>query len=658
MFGINKNAWKRSRLLKVLPIFVSSALIMGHWACSKSKSDNSDDGDNTTATTTTVTVDSTLTMVASNTVAPSTKTSSHTDPYYFAPFPFITILQYGFTPTLSDAVEPVNRSRYLLKSALGNYLTTDESGNVSTSTALATYSDTMRKTFQFLSDGNGSGGYRLDSELHSNLALDSSANGTLMFSNNRGNAATPASRGYITLSYDKNTKLMQAKARYLYDLSTYTSATSSDSSFTALNFYLKDTGSTFVLTASSADATQFTLKNTPIDVSMPSDFNPDSIAYQTNGPVPIKDYVTSTTSEVEGTNGKVYKDLASAYRSQANAVGDDTGTATAAEAMLTTIESTLKSENASLRYPKALYLAFRKAALNTKLASHSIANGTYGMNTVPYVYFTNEADSSGVHHPFMVMATYSISDKPNRLQDVNRPPGDGTTAGYATQKVTRDATIGLDLVKIPLRNYGEVSALTDNTLVASLNSDEGNKVENNVFNYASTSGVGVAVDGVIIYPILNNTLATTHSSAEITSTGIHVGQGMGLHYHADGHTVHNNDMNLYNMADYPGQSHPPILGFGLDGIALFGIYESLYPTMEGYSSGLDTYGGHSHGDLGYHYHAHTYSATTNSGKAYTVHALMRGAWKGKINSIPEFWDANKGEPAYSMAQKHVYVGKY
>jgi hypothetical protein len=357
-------------------------------------------------------------------------------------------------------------------------------------------------------------------------------------------------------------------------------------------------------------------------------------------------------------NGKVYKDLNANYRNQANVVGDDAATATAAATMLSTISTTLKAEGASLRYPESLYIAFRKAALNTVLSSNGIANGSYNMHTVPYVYFTNEADSAGAHHPFMVLATYSLADKPNRLQDVSRPPGDGSTTGYATQKITRDATLQLNLVKIPLKNYGEVADLAENTLPASLNSDEGNKVANSVFNYASTSGIGVAVDGVIIYPILNNTLATTQSSAEITSTGIHVGQGMGLHYHADGHTVRNNDMNLYNMNDYIGQTHPPVIGFGLDGIALFGIYESLYKDMEGYATGLDSFGGHTHGSLGYHYHAHTYATTSSKNAAYTLHALMRGAWRGKINSIPEFWDTAKGEPAYSMAQRHVYVGKY
>jgi len=128
-----------------------------------------------------------------------------------------------------------------------------------------------------------------------------------------------------------------------------------------------------------------------------------------------------------------------------------------------------------------------------------------------------------------------------------------------------------------------------------LNSDAGGTESDTVYNYASTSGIGVASDGVILYPVLNNTLATAPNNAEITSTGIHVGQGMGLHYHADGHTAVSHDLALYNIHDYPGQSHPPMIGLAFDGGAIFGIYETTYSSMQGYSTGLDSYGGHSHG---------------------------------------------------------------
>jgi hypothetical protein len=63
--------------------------------------------------------------------------------------------------------------------------------------------------------------------------------------------------------------------------------------------------------------------------------------------------------------------------------------------------------------------------------------------------------------------------------------------------------------------------------------------------------------------------------------------------------------------------------------------------MIGYSVALDEYGGHDHDGIGYHYHAHTEAAVSPLGKAYTLHLLLRGAWRGKINSIPSFWSNDK-----------------
>ncbi len=635
-----------------LALFVISCSFM---ACSKSKKGSS----GTSPSTSTDEIDSSLISFAQSALSSATKTATHSDTYYFAPFPFASILDFTYTPSLSStAAPPTNLQRYLLKADSGHYLSIGDSGVLSSSATFGTYANTLNKIVQVMSDSNQSSWFRLDSELHGIYSLDADASGNLSFASNRGSATSPSNRGYVVFAYDSATRLLQAKARYSYNLTSFEHSSTADASFPSQNYYVKDTGTSFILVASSANASPLTFVSSPIDVQMPKDFNPDSIAYQSNPPVAIKDYIKNSRADLEGATGKVQQDMDSAYLPQVAAIGDDAGTETAATTMLTTIESTLTAEGASLRYPKQLYLAFRKAALRTTLKSDGLANGTLGMNNVPYVYFTNASDSSGLHHPFMVIATYSIADKPNRLQDVRRPPGDGTTGGYADQHVTRDATLQLDLVKIPLKNYGNISSLTENELLATLNSDEGQKLTDDVFNYASTSGVGVAVDGVIIYPIENNTLVTAHSAAEITSNGIHVGQGMGLHYHGDGHSIQTNDLNLYNIQDYEGQKHPPVIGFGLDGIALFGIYEKLYADMEGYSQGLDTYGGHTHGDLGYHYHAHMYETTTTKGNTYTVHALMRGAWKGLINQIPEFWDTSKKEPAYSLAQKTTYVGKH
>jgi hypothetical protein len=190
-----------------------------------------------------------------------------------------------------------------------------------------------------------------------------------------------------------------------------------------------------------------------------------------------------------------------------------------------------------------------------------------------------------------------------------------------------------------------------------------------VYSHASISTIGIAVDGVQIYPVYNNTLLPAVEKGEITNSGIHVGQGMGLHWHADGHGATGNGLNLYNLPDYVGFMHPPLIGFGLDGVALYGKYESSYDYMDGYTEdstyALDTFGGHEHGDYNYHYHAQGIANGDENGAcesclssgSYTMNILMKGAWAGAIGSIPDFWNsANNGKPATTMAQNNKWIG--
>ena len=123
---------------------------------------------------------------------------------------------------------------------------------------------------------------------------------------------------------------------------------------------------------------------------------------------------------------------------------------------------------------------------------------------------------------------------------------------------------------------------------------------------------------------------------------------------------------MYNSLDYSGNSHPPLIGFGYDGIALFGKYDSDYDTMYGYDIDLDDFGGHTHSDdnendisFGYHYHAHELNASSeslssSSSNSYSLHILMKGAWKGEIDDIPEFWDTNNNQP--SIKTRNTYTG--
>jgi hypothetical protein len=504
-----------------------------------------------------------------------------------------------------------------------------------------TYRQFLSFVFQIVEDRENPGYYRIDSELHSMYSLDIDSYGNLFF-NAPWKYGRDTNSGYVL--FDINDTGLISYKRYKYNVNTTTDMSSAfieDLTFTGGVSY-------------NVDFYEFN-----VDLSIPSDFNPANTSYATNPRViwpgnGISGDIGDISSN-EYFSGTFQNKILDKYQSQITSRGLDSSTETQADSMLDSIFTDLSENN--IRYPKEVYQNFRTGLLSTTLDSLSIVNGKLAQNNVPYVYFTNQND-----HPFMVIATCGIADKPNRLIDVPTPPGDGSSPGYAENHVTRDATLASYLIKIPMLDYGDISNLTDNDLTGDKNNlrdDESSSDPYSVYNYASTSSIGIAVDGVPIYPVLNNKLIPAQEKAEITNTGIHVGRGLELHYHADGHSATKNNLNLYNNNDYVGYAHPPLIGFGYDGIALFGIYDPNHSTMEGYHVPLDQFGGHTHDDdisLGYHYHAHQadpdeedIQVTEND---YTLHILMKGAWKGNINTIPEFW--SNGQP--NVKGNDVYVG--
>jgi len=271
-------------------------------------------------------------------------------------------------------------------------------------------------------------------------------------------------------------------------------------------------------------------------------------------------------------------DVVATYSNQVTVAGDSAETTAAAVLMIATIESTLAGESALLRYPAEFYTAFRAGLFSREYQSSDSTDGVLGQLTVPYVYFTNEADDEGVHHPFMVIASYGLPDSLTLLWDVAKPPG----------------------------------------------------------------------DGLVIYPSYNNSLHVAQTDAELSAHGMHSGRGLGAHYHADAHSATGEGLNLYNASDCSGHSHPPIVSIGFDGVAGYGVYQEGDTSSDGVSVSLDSFGGHEHDAYAYHYHSFTQAETTSVGNgpgdpaggvAYTAHQLPPlGAWSGRINDIPEFWD--------------------
>ncbi len=604
----------------------------------------------------------------------------------FTPFTFKTIINNTFSHEIDISNATMTHlKRYLIApySSPANYLTITDNYDLSfvEYTNMITYKDYLKTTFQTIADLSGTTAFsatnfRLDSNFHNVYSIDCDSSLNLVFKNNWGKDRT-TTNGYISFEYRNN--CLQAKSRYKYDASG-TNQHTIDASFTGINFYVKYNTSNLSLVSSINNATQFILYSSPFEESLPDDFNPNVINYVTNTRVSINDYIDVIESNLYSrvTNSMTK----TAYSNQVASVGPDSSTKSAAEIMLATIKSTVEAQGNSLRYDTSIYSTFRDGALSFQLQSNSAGNGTVGMYTVPYIYFTCEPDTTGTYgtvgkyHPFMCVVSYGISDRPCGLMDIPKPPGDGSTSNYTTSSVTRDQTMGYSLFKIPLLDYGTVNDVTENTVISSDNlRDQSGYSEMppyNVYNYSMLREVGIMIDGVVIFPNMNNALNSAQYQAELSPKGHHVGRNLsaGLHYHADGHGADaNNIFNLYNNLDYVGRSHPPLIGFSFDGIALYGKYENDYSTMSGYSIALDEYGGHHHGDYGYHYHAHdetvneTYGGSSTTlydysvmyqnnpnTLSYTGHVLLKGAYKGNVDEIPYFLESG-------LNQSTVFVGK-
>ena len=74
-----------------------------------------------------------------------------------------------------------------------------------------------------------------------------------------------------------------------------------------------------------------------------------------------------------------------------------------------------------------------------------------------------------------------------------------------------------------MKDYGQITNITDNDLTSTgtnnLRDDANSSDSYSQYNYASISSIGIAIDGVTIYPVLNNTLTPAQEAAE--------GQGRG-----------------------------------------------------------------------------------------------------------------------------------
>ena len=486
---------------------------------------------------------------------------------------------------ISDAPTLVSDANYL---SIGDALT-NFSGYSAQALGIdsdSTYRTYYSKLLRLEAETSDSSCYRLRSHLHPNFALDVDEDDfdNLKFRNNFGNTAT--SYGYVCFTYDKSARLLRAKTRYNYSAADFTYT--QDSSFARGNYYVKLGNGGYSLVASSSKATKLYIYDSPLDFSVPFDFNPAKTTPVTN---PAAAYISKPADFNISRLGSEY--TAQVKVDGVAAPGTNATTRTAADAMLLKIQNSLASGE-SLRYDIKVYAAFRDGLLASTLQSDGISNGELGQNLVPYVFFTNEKDSNGVSHPYMVIMSYGNPASPHGLMDVPRPPGQGS-GSYGSSNVTRFTNLDRYSIGIPMKDYGEVSAVDENASVLSnqlWDDVSGSKGARDVFNYASANDNGIMISGAVMFPVYNNRLMPSQADAELSANGCHVGQGGGgPHCHADGYESQG-VLGVYTDADYEGKEHPPLVGFGYDGVALFGVYrEDQDSQLEGFGTALDAWGG-------------------------------------------------------------------
>ena len=607
---------------------------------------------------------------------------------FYGSKPFYQIMETNYITAWTPAeIDPVNRDYIvILDGSNSSYVSIHENDiftlTVHNSTALTsgqgTYGDALRSMFQLqdlyieeLGTESLSNRYTLRPVLASYYAID--ANADVNSSTASGLVVRDIKSTYVTdqsiiaylifeVIHSGNTTVLKASSRYTFNSTS--SEFEIDNSWSS-NHWLHINSDNLELTTNESDATDLMLADASDLINIlnvpSSEFNAAGIDWQTNT---FAAFPTNPNTGEEATGGVETSQLYDQVINQTDTYYHQQfyHSATASQAaadFLDVIETTLLSEGESLRYDKSLYLAIRENMLSRKTVAVDEVNCVIDTPLVAHVYFTNAKDDNGEYHPFMVVATHNGSGGPNFLIDVARPPGDGSSGSYDQQSVTRNAVLAPVLCKIPLKDYGLVNNVTDNDMspYGSLAEDAGvSQDQYNVYNYAALAANGIAIDGVKIYPAMNNTLVFAQMNAEITSTGIHVGRGMGLHYHADGHAYSGNGINLYNLHDYPGHSHPPIIGFSLDGLALYGRHESSYSNMDGYNVALDEFGSHDHDDYGHHYHAFSETVTNswqNNEYTFEEHFFLVGAYKGSINNIPGFQESNTAQLVNQELGKYV-----
>ena len=264
----------------------------------------------------------------------------------------------------------------------------------------------------------------------------------------------------------------------------------------------------------------------------------------------------------------------------------------------------------------------------------------------------------------VVAYTQQTSSRAN-LDDIPLPPGRNDALGFCR---TRSGSVTSGDNRIVAYSLCPSALSTSNATVNNFAVGAANGV--NFFYGAGRTlaytlpvdrNVGTTLEGQEIYPTFSSNLQYAPEVCEVDGCNEHLGNESGQvggipHLHGDpfGPNCFYNSLNYSSVS-----SHPPHLGYSLDGFLIYGRH--LAENATGFSTPLDDCGGHIHSGFAYHYHTQVVARIASSaailasfvGKPYmaTTSGVFQ-CWKADLRRQPYFpFNASSDNVTFQYSKK-------